>query len=593
MTPLIPKGSTQCESTDELLGEFEKVNEERDADRRWVVGSLDVVSLYPSLDVDVCAKVVAETMMESDMVLKNLKWLDIALYLKYHMDPDFMDVVGLSDVVPRRKYDRRPPIFECSGSNLDKAVRFEPWIFPEVVPGEEVVRRMFCIAVGIMVKKTMALHDFVIDGRMFRQNKGGSIGLDLTGVVSDIFMCRWDKRLLESMAREEISAVVYGRYKDDVDFVLEAGGAEEETEVGEDRDRRVMEKVKVLADGVHPSIKVEVDCGYNHQERNGRLPVLDVEVWIGETEDGRLKILHSHYVKEVSSRLVMVNRSAHGESTKRNVMVNEVGRILKNCSVYLPWEVAANKVSYFVKRMEFSGYSEEFRFEVVEMAVRRHERKVKQWREGRALYARSRDDRRRVTDKTEKRRGWYKRDGKYDSVMFVQPTKDGELKRKVQEVARRNGVKVKVVERAGLTMKKVLQRSDPYGKKDCGRSDCPVCQFGQVGVCRSRGCGYQLKCKADSRKYKGQTGRSVYERVKEEMRDWEKKDEKSPLWRHSQLFHQGRGFVLEVKVIDRSFGKPSRRLITEAVEIEKLKEDETMNSKQEWTYVKLNKVQVG
>ena len=33
--------------------------------------------------------------------------------------------------------------------------------------------------------KTMALHDFVIDGKIFRQKKGGSIGLDL---VSDIFV---------------------------------------------------------------------------------------------------------------------------------------------------------------------------------------------------------------------------------------------------------------------------------------------------------------------------------------------------------------------------------------------------------------------
>ena len=84
----------------------------------------------------------------------------------------------------------------------------------------------------------------------------------------------------------------------------------------------------------------------------------------------------------------------------------------------------------------------------------------------------------------------------------------------------------------------------------------------------------------------------MYERLKEEIRDWENKDDRSPLWRHSHLYHQGQGFEVEVKVIDKSFGKPSRRLITEAVEIEKLKEDETMNSKQEWTYVKLNKVHV-
>ena len=82
---------------------------------------------------------------------------------------------------------------------------------------------MFCIAVRIMVKKTMALHDFVINGKIFRQKKGGSIGLDFTWAVSDIFMCGWDKRLLEGMAMEEMNAIVYGRYKDDVNFVMDVG----------------------------------------------------------------------------------------------------------------------------------------------------------------------------------------------------------------------------------------------------------------------------------------------------------------------------------------------------------------------------------
>ena len=40
----------------------------------------------------------------------------------------------------------------------------------------------------------------------------------------------------------------------------------------------------------------------------------------------------------------------------------------------------------------------------------------------------------------------------------------------------------------------------------------------------------------------------------------------------------------------RCFGKPSRRLISEAVLIEELASDETMNSKLEWSYAKLNKV---
>ena len=51
------------------------------------------------------------------------------------------------------------------------------------------MRVMFCIAIEMMVKRTMSLHDFEFDGSIYKQMKGGSIGLDLTGVVSDIYMC--------------------------------------------------------------------------------------------------------------------------------------------------------------------------------------------------------------------------------------------------------------------------------------------------------------------------------------------------------------------------------------------------------------------
>ena len=134
--------------------------------------------------------------------------------------------------------------------------------------------------------------------------------MDLTGVVSDIFMCSWDKMLLEKMEESNIKAVVYKRYKDDVDFVLEVEGEEEETEVGGERSKRVMQKVKDLANTIHESIQVTVDCGYNY--RDERLPILDVVVWVGAGEDGLVRILHCFYAKAVSSKLVMERRSAHG-----------------------------------------------------------------------------------------------------------------------------------------------------------------------------------------------------------------------------------------------------------------------------------------
>ena len=191
-----------------------------------------------------------------------------------------------------------------------------------------------------------------------------------------------------------------------------------------------------------------------------------------------------------------------------------------------------------------------------------------------------------------KKRAWFSADGKYESIMFVQATPGSVLKTKVQKIARKNKLKIKVVEKAGSTVKRVLQRSDPYGKRKCGRMDCPVCEYGRPGECRTRGCVYQWKCKEDGKIYRGQTGRSVYERTKEEIRDWRNEEECSPLWRHSLLYHEGEGFGIEVQLKSRDYGKPSRRLITEAILIDNLSDAQTMNSKRVWSYTNLNKVRV-
>ena len=59
----------------------------------------------------------------------------------------------------------------------------------------------------------------------------------------------------------------------------------------------------------------------------------------------------------------------------------------------------------------------------------------------------------------------YKKGGRFDSTMFVRPTYGGELMKQVQKIARESGLKIVVVEKAGVTVKSILQRSNPFGKK--------------------------------------------------------------------------------------------------------------------------------
>ena len=86
-------------------------------------------------------------------------------------------------------------------------------------------------------------------------------------------------------------------------------------------------------------------------------------------------------------------------------------------------------------------------------------------------------------------------------------------------------------------------------------------------------------------KYRGQTGNSAQERINQHFKDWNSKDTKC-----SQLYHNGREFRVGVKILKNCFGDPTFRRTTEAVLIDELTAEETMNAKNEWTYIKLNKI---
>ena len=95
--------------------------------------------------------------------------------------------------------------------------------------------------------------------------------------------------------------------------------------------------------------------------------------------------------------------------------------------------------------------------------------------------------------------------------MFVQATPKSELSR-IQAVVKRMGMKIKIVEKAGTTVKSLLQRSNPFGIMKCGRDQCKICQLDRGEDCRIRGCVYEYIYVECDRRYRGQTGRSISER---------------------------------------------------------------------------------
>jgi len=57
-------------------------------------------------------------------------------------------------------------------------------------------------------------------------------------------------------------------------------------------------------------------------------------------------------------------------SVKRTVLSQAVLRVLLNCSPLLPWTSIVGKLEEMVLRMQYSGYSKKFRYEVLDSAVK-------------------------------------------------------------------------------------------------------------------------------------------------------------------------------------------------------------------------------
>ncbi len=503
-------GKTVCNSTEEMLASIEECNK-TEIDREFVIGSADVISLYPSIEIDHAVQVVCEEFTKKEITMEGVDYEELGLYLALNREEESLEAIGLGRVCPKRlnTVGRRPEI-TASGIEPSKLKRFTPWRRAEIEPNEEQKVVMMELALKIGLTVVMKNHTYKFNNEIKRQLRGGPIGMDLTGTVAKIYMKWWDDQLLRKL--EDIGChttifngtrrnpkELYERYIDDINIGLKAveegaryiDGRKVVTEEGlaEDRgipiDRRTFEFLKTVGNDIHPSIQLEVDVPSNHTD--GKLPILDLKVWIEEiqTDEGvKRKIVHEHYIKEIANKHVIHEKAAMSYRDKRRILTQMLLRVMLNNSTYLTRERKKEKVEFFLRRMQASGYTQKFRYEVLKSAINAHE-KLKD-NEGRTIY-RSKDNntpQRRAKQRRAKKE-WYKKGG-HESVLFVQATPRSELIQLIAEEISLHNVNIKVVERAGTKVKRILQQNDPFEKKKCDEGKCFVCDTTGKGTADNR-----------------------------------------------------------------------------------------------------------
>ena len=171
----------------------------------------------------------------------------------------------------------------------------------------------------------------------------------------------------------------------------------------------------------------------------------------------------------------------------------------------------------------------------------------------------------------------------------MQEHETGELAAKLRQIANNEaeaGVKFKVVETGGRSMKREFQRSNPMETAGCDDVNCLPCKTGRGsgGRCLSSGVNYAVECQlcpAGARSlYLGETSRNLYTRCLEHEEMKRSGSDKSFMLKHQTREHQGEAGQYTAKVTASNRDCLTRQ-VREAVEIRRCKV-QVLNSKTEW-----------
>ena len=172
-------------------------------------------------------------------------------------------------------------------------------------------------------------HFYTFGGSIRRQTKGGSIGSELTGEISRIYMLRWDRKFLTKLRRLGLSPYIYTRYVDDTlimvdvirpDVAYKSGKLiwiKDKDTIARNKlihdDARTFSVLREIANSIDQDIQWEEDVPTNHEDQ--KLPCLDMKIWYSVPDR---MILHEFYKKSMSSKFLIMRNSAVSMSTKRN-----------------------------------------------------------------------------------------------------------------------------------------------------------------------------------------------------------------------------------------------------------------------------------
>ena len=219
------RGVTNSESgsTEDVLSAIDSANAAPRDD--WVLGSMDVSALYPSLNPREDSVLVGRLAEKHSDLVEGVVWPEVARYLTLtHTEQELKDE-GLTDVCWTRKFNRgnAPGITTTEvdvplGEDiLDQDSKLNP---PQCQPDDSQKAKMLGKMISTTTRTAMETYTYQYRGDTYWQQDGGPIGNPLSSAVARVVMIDWDQQFLSITASidarlETLLNAVYKRNMDD------------------------------------------------------------------------------------------------------------------------------------------------------------------------------------------------------------------------------------------------------------------------------------------------------------------------------------------------------------------------------------------
>ena len=546
-----------------------------------------------------------EAVQESEIIFE-VDTNALGRYLRLTNTEEELQRLGVDSMCPKRKIrrGRRPGVasrfYTQTRGEGPKQDELDLWEPPTNPPNtQEQIRRLMAVALKTAIEVFMKHHVYQFGGSLKVQEEGGSIGASITVQLSRVVMRWWDIKFSLEAERSLTQLGLNTRYVDDILVALvwdKAGtGKSQEQASKKELEKHIMAQLKQVADNILEMLEFTFD--YPTNNKSGWMPCLDIQL---RSEECQLEF--KYYEKPCSNSTVIQARSAMGQKPKRTSLIQEGLRRLLNTSTTLPEQVMTGIMEDYACKLMRSGYFPKMRSDIIHGALSAYQCRLRQDREGTRPLYRSREYKRneREQQKILKRETWYQkgRQGlKPETVIFITATPESELANNINKKLKERDIPVKVAEKSGQKLCRLLMKTNPHQSDVCGREGCFVCESREEddkgkSRCWQEGVTYSIECKQcqgeEKPVYIGETASTAFVRGSEHQSQlvYHNRETKSGLssvlGRHNKECHNGaKNTEFQMKVLTHHLAQCHMRQVTEAVMIENSKSSNLMNNRNE------------